>query len=83
MKSQLNRDMMTDLYRMLERYEVVPKIKDADDREWLTAAAKEMSRFYDRYSDNEFAQEFALAFYNACSSRFAAALERSEAEKKY
>ena len=70
MRSQVNRDMMTALYRMLEKFEDAPAAESADDRRWLTDAAKAMSTFYDAYKGNEFAQEFALAFFNACVNRW-------------
>lgn len=71
MKNPENRDIMTRLYRLIEKYETPPKIEYAEDaHEYFTEALLDCTSVYDSYKDNEFATELAIALYGALEKRF-------------
>lgn len=71
MKNPENREFMTKLYRLVERYETAPRVEFADDgAEYFSGVLKECMRIFSEYQNNEFAREFVFAFYTALEERF-------------
>ena len=71
MKNPENRDIMTRLYRLIEKYETPPKIEYAEDAaEYFTEALLDCTSVYDSHKDNEFATDLAVALYGALEKRF-------------
>lgn len=73
MKDQKTRDMMGELYRLIEKYEETPVSKYTDDAEkWFGNASIDCLDLLGRYKGNEFAESLAVGFYTALENRFKA-----------
>lgn len=73
MKNPENREIMSKLYRLIEKYETTPRIEYTDDgQEYFSGVLKECMRIFSEYQNNEFAQELIFAFYAALEKRFKA-----------
>lgn len=71
MKDPNNREIMTRLYRLIEKYETPPRIIYVDDgTKYFSEIANELSECYNTFKENEFAKELFIAFYNAIGERF-------------
>lgn len=74
MKDSQNRNLMTDLYRLIEKYETPLITRYTDDMEqYIRLVAKECEEFRQKYKGNFFAQELIFGFYSAIAERFQAA----------
>lgn len=68
-----NREMMKDLYRLIEKYEIPLKTRYTDEMEtYIKQVANECKAFYAKYACNEFAKELIFGFYTAIGERFQA-----------
>lgn len=71
MKNPENRDVMTRLYRLIEKYETPPKIEYLEDAlEYFKQALSDCVNVHDTYKDNAFASCFSFALYEALERRF-------------
>lgn len=71
MKNPALRDMMTKLYRLVEKYEETPSIKYSDDAvKYFTQASQECASLYNEYKEFEYAKAFLIAFYDALGENF-------------
>jgi hypothetical protein len=70
MKDPKNREMMTKIYRIVEKYEVVPRFKYTDDAvTYFIGLWKECKEVFEEYK-GEFAKRFSIAIYLAISDEF-------------
>ena len=71
MKDPQNREIMTRLYRLIEKYEMTPRIEYTDEgKEYFTEVLKEIMRIFSEFQNNEFARELTIALYSALEERF-------------
>lgn len=71
MKNPENRDVMTRLYRMIEKYETPPKVEYLEDAlEYFKQALSDCVSVHDSYKGNAFASCFSFALYEALERRF-------------
>lgn len=71
MKNPENRDVMTRLYRLIEKYETPPKIEYLEDAlEYFKQVLNDCVSVYDSYKDNAFAARLSIALYEAIERRF-------------
>lgn len=70
-----NRELMAELYRLMERYECPPVISGADRldklKRYLDPLIDEVAQIVAKYSGNEFAYRLATGLYNAVDQRLA------------
>lgn len=63
--------MMTDLYRLVEKYENPPEIDFQDEAEkYFADSFADIMTIYNGYPDIEFAKEFAVGLYECIDKRF-------------
>lgn len=68
------REMMRDLYRMLEKYEMPPKDFDGEATiSYYDSLFEDYRQFYERYKDDDFALPLAVALFEAIDNRWDAA----------
>lgn len=71
MKNPALREMMTKLYRLVEKYEESPCVKYSDDAvKYFTQASHECASLYNEYKEFEYAKAFLIAFYDALDKNF-------------
>lgn len=71
-----NRDVLTRIYRLVEKYETPPKIVYSDDaEEYFSHALSDCKAVMDEFPTNSFACLLAMAVYDALDERFKAANE--------
>lgn len=71
MKDPANREIMSRLYRIIERYEDTPKIVYLEDGEkYFADVLNDVKQIFDDFPESEFAKELALGLYAALNQRF-------------
>lgn len=68
------REMMRDLYRMLEKYEMPPKDFNGEATiSYYDALFEDYRQFYERYKDDDFALPLVAALFETIDNRWDAA----------
>lgn len=68
-----NREVLTRVYRLVEKYETPPKYQFADDAtEYFSEASKELKHVIDEFPGNDFARRLCMGLYDAIDDRFKA-----------
>lgn len=71
-----NREALTRVYRLVEKYETPPKYQFSDDaEEYFTGALKALKQVIDEFPGNDFARCLCMAVYDALNERFKAVNE--------
>ena len=71
-----NREVLTKIYRLVEKYETPPRCKFTDDaEEYFSEALKELKQVIDEFPGNDFARCLCLGMYEALEERFKAVNE--------
>lgn len=71
-----NREVLTRVYRLVEKYETPPKYQFSDDaEEYFTGVLKELKQVIDDFPGNDFARCLCLGIYEALEERFKAVNE--------
>ena len=73
MKDPKNRELMTELYRLVEKYEEPPGVKKGESEQYFLIVLNDITSIFNRYRGNEFAEELTIALYNAIGRRTASA----------
>jgi len=73
MKDPRNREMMSKLYRMIEKYETPPKTSGTDEQqEYFSEAMADCQELYSEFEGNAFAECLIAAVYDAIGKRWKA-----------
>lgn len=73
MIDQNNREVLTRVYRLVEKYETPPKYQFSDDAtEYFVGALKDFKEVIDEFPGNDFARCLCLGLYDALDERFKA-----------
>lgn len=76
MKDQKNRDVLTRVYRLVEKFEMPPKIIYEDEAgKYFDEALKDCKEIIEEFRGNQFAWSLCMGVYEAISDRFKAANE--------
>lgn len=70
MKDTNTREVMSRLYRIIEKYEEPPGVTGEDPESYFSRAMVDIKSVYDDYSNNEFAKTLSIAVYDALGKRF-------------
>lgn len=71
-----NREVLTRVYRLVEKYETPPKYQFSDDaEEYFIGVLKELKQVIDDFPGNDFARCLCLGMYEALEERFKAVNE--------
>ena len=71
MQDSNNREIMARLYRLIERYETIPKLENAEEAyQFFGAVWRDSSAALEDFKGNEFAEEFLIAFNEAVGRRY-------------
>lgn len=78
-----NREVLTRVYRLVEKYETPPKYQFADDAtEYFTGALQDLKKVIDDFPGNDFARCLCLGVYDALDVRFKAVNDLPLAERE-
>lgn len=68
-----NREVLTRVYRLVEKYETPPKYQFADDAtEYFIGALNDFKKLIDEFPGNDFARHLCFGLYDALDERFKA-----------
>lgn len=71
-----NREVLTRVYRMVERYETPPKIRFADEAtDYFTGVLNDMKPIWEEFPGNDFVRCLCFGLYDALGERFKAVNE--------
>lgn len=71
MRDPKNRDVMSQLYRIMEKYETPPVSCDHEGSiEYFETVMFDVKKVFDANVGNEFAEKLCLALYDAIGERF-------------
>lgn len=71
MKNPDNREIMTRIYRLVERYEEVPRMKyTVDASDYFAGLYKECKDIYGAFPDSEIARGLTVGFYTAVWEKY-------------
>lgn len=66
-----NREFMSKLYRLIEKYETPLITRYTDEMEdYMKRVAADANNLFDEYKGNEFATELTMGFFTAVGERF-------------
>lgn len=66
-----NREIMAQLYRIMEKYEKTPVVSYSDEAvRYFEGVRDDIMAILSAHAGNEFARELTLGLYNALDSRF-------------
>lgn len=79
MRNPKIREMMAELYKLVEKYEVIPPIALAEGEEsYFKELAEDVVLFSNKWDDDAFARKFIVALFEAVEARFLAEKNNSK-----